>query len=50
MELIGCPETVVTNYRSTLRDIPQERISHLHCGGKAWNQTSNEYFQIFLCT
>jgi hypothetical protein len=31
---IWCPETAVTNYQSTLRDIPQERISHLHCGGK----------------
>jgi len=29
MELIGCPETSVRNYYSTLRQIPQERVSHL---------------------
>jgi hypothetical protein len=29
---IGCPETSVTNYESTLRDIPEERRSHLHGG------------------
>jgi hypothetical protein len=31
--LIGCPETSVQNYHSTLRKIPEERISHLHHGG-----------------
>jgi len=25
---IGCPETSVTNYHSTLRNIPEERRSH----------------------
>ena len=30
---IGCPETSVRNYRSTLRNIPEERRSHLHRGG-----------------
>jgi len=29
----GCPETMVTNYQSTPRNIPEERISHLHRGG-----------------
>jgi hypothetical protein len=29
MGSIGCPETSVTNYRCTLRDIPEERRSHL---------------------
>ena len=32
MELIVCPRNV-GNYKSTLRDIPEERISHLHRGG-----------------
>jgi hypothetical protein len=27
---IGCPETSLTNYHSTLRKIPEECISHLH--------------------
>jgi len=26
---IGCPETSVANYQYTLRNIPDERISHL---------------------
>jgi hypothetical protein len=30
---IGCPETSVQNYCSTLRNIPEERRSHLHSGG-----------------
>jgi len=27
MRAIGCPETSVNNYQSTLRNIPKERIS-----------------------
>jgi hypothetical protein len=30
---IGCPETSVQNYHSTLRNIPEERRYHLHRGG-----------------
>ena len=30
---IGCPETSVKYYHSTLRNIPEERISHQHRGG-----------------
>jgi len=30
---IGCPETSVRHYHSTLRNIPEERASHLHGGG-----------------
>jgi hypothetical protein len=30
---LGCPETSVTTYQSTLRNIPEERISRLHRGG-----------------
>jgi len=33
MEPIGCPETSTTNYHSRLRNIPEERRSHLHLGG-----------------
>jgi hypothetical protein len=33
MGLIGCPETSLQNYHPTLRNIPQERRSHLHRGG-----------------
>jgi hypothetical protein len=29
---IGCLETSVTNYQSTLRNIPEEQKSHLHLG------------------
>jgi len=29
---IGCPEMSVCNYQSTLRNIPEEQTSHLHCG------------------
>jgi hypothetical protein len=31
MRPIGCPETLVTNYQSTLGEIPEERISHFLC-------------------
>jgi hypothetical protein len=30
---IGCPETSIRNYQSTLRKIPKEGRSHLHRGG-----------------
>ena len=30
---IGCPETSVRNYQYTLRNIPEERKSHLFRGG-----------------
>jgi hypothetical protein len=29
MESIGCPETSVTNYQSTLRNIPEDGRPHL---------------------
>jgi len=29
----SCPETLVTYYQSTLRNIPEERRPHLHRGG-----------------
>jgi hypothetical protein len=30
---VGCAETSVRNYHSTLCKMPQEGSSHLHCGG-----------------
>ena len=33
MGLIGCPETSVQNYHTTLRNIPEQHRSHLHRGG-----------------
>ena len=30
---IGCPESSVQNYHSTLRNIPEDHRSHLHRGG-----------------
>ena len=33
MRPVGCLETSVTNYKSTLCNIPEERKSHLHRGG-----------------
>jgi len=32
----GCPETSLTNYQSTLRNIPEEQISHLHPDGSLY--------------
>ena len=36
---IGCPETSVNNYGSTLRNIPEERRSHLHRGSSVKSLT-----------
>jgi hypothetical protein len=33
MEPIGCPETSVHRFYSTLHNIPEERRSYLHRGG-----------------
>jgi hypothetical protein len=33
MRPIGCPETSVANYQSTVRNIPEEWRSHLYRGG-----------------
>jgi hypothetical protein len=33
MGLKRCPETSVKVYHSTLRNIPEDLTSHLHCGG-----------------
>jgi len=30
---IGCPETSVPNYQSTLRNVPEEQVLHLQRGG-----------------
>ena len=34
-----CPETSVPNYRSTLRNIPEERRSHSYRGGSLKSRT-----------
>jgi hypothetical protein len=47
MGRIRCPETSVNDYHSTLRNTPEERKSHLHRGGEAWNQECC-YFISFL--
>ena len=48
MELIGCPETSVRNYQSTLNKELQESKSLLHRGGSLkWRIISNN-FNIFL--
>jgi hypothetical protein len=44
MRSIICPETTVTNYHSTLRKIPEERISNLHRGGSL--KSSQEFPNI----
>jgi len=44
---IGCPKTAVTNYQSTLRDTPQERISHLHSGEKPEIKQAMNTFKYF---
>jgi hypothetical protein len=36
----GCPETMITNYESTPRNIPEERISHLHRGRSLRSRTN----------
>jgi len=33
MGAIGCLETSVSNYQSTMRNIPEKREYHLHRGG-----------------
>jgi hypothetical protein len=42
---IGCPETSVKDYRSTLRNIPEERRSHQHRGGKLKSEYCTGYKQ-----
>jgi hypothetical protein len=51
---VGCPETSVQNYHSMLRNIPEERISHLHRGGSpkslvcsGYSFGSQNYLEIF---
>jgi hypothetical protein len=44
---IGCPATSVQNYHSTLRNILEERRSHLHRGGRLTSRTE-QCFVTFL--
>ena len=46
---IGCPETSVTNYRSTLSNIVEERTSSVWCSLKSadtWHQSSSCWVSI----
>jgi len=40
---ISCPEMSVRNYLSTLRNIPEERRSHLHLGGSLKSRTDRPH-------
>ena len=46
MEPTGCPETSVTNYYSTLCNIPEERRSHLRRGGHLNSGIRMEFTKI----
>jgi len=57
MRQIGCPETSVTHYQSVLRNITEERRSHLHCARrlilnfwlqkcKSWNGFSVTFLAV----
>jgi len=46
MGQIGCPETSVTNYFSMLRNMPQERRSHLHCDGNLQSSIKSDLKSI----
>jgi hypothetical protein len=39
MRPIGCPETSVTDYKLTLRNIAEDERSHIHCGGSLKSHT-----------
>jgi hypothetical protein len=45
MGMIGCPETSVQNYHSTLRNIPEERKSYLHLGGSPKSRIIHRIFE-----
>ena len=42
--LIGCLETSVSNCQYKLRNIPEERRSHLHCGGSLKSNLTQERY------
>jgi hypothetical protein len=45
---ICCSETSVTDNHFTLRNIPEERISHLHCGGNLKSRKQHLHFAFRL--
>ena len=45
---ISCPETSEQNYRSTLRNIAEERRSHLHRGGSVTSRKSKSIIHFSL--
>jgi len=44
IEPIVCPETSVRNYQYTLRNIPEERRSHVLRGGRLKSLIRTDYF------
>jgi hypothetical protein len=48
MGLWDCSETSVTNYQSTLDNIPKERRSHLHGGGSLRPRTDLSFSKSFF--
>jgi len=48
MGLLGCPETSVINYQSTLRNVPEEPRSYLP-RFKLWNQFLYKFLGLFRC-
>jgi hypothetical protein len=48
MGLLGCPETSVINYQSTLRNVSEESRSYLH-RRKLENQFLYKFLSLFRC-
>jgi hypothetical protein len=53
--MIGCPETSVTNYQSTLHKIPEERRSQLSCYPlltmyRQWASLSKMFWKVMMMT
>jgi hypothetical protein len=46
MRPIGCPETSVHNYHSTLRNIPEERRYHVHRGGSLKSRIGTKCLRV----
>ena len=48
MRPLGCPESSVQNYRSTLRNVPEDRRCHLHSGGSLKWRFKIHFVLLFL--
>ena len=47
MGQIGCPETPVTIYKPRVRNTPEQRRYHLHCGRNLKSQKSEDVSTVF---